>query len=130
MPAAKSLRPVKQKRALLESNPPRDNWIERRRNKKRLRIWGGQNLPKWNKETFISEPEHALKTHRPRSDKAPNGQPKTNGKKYLSFFSHAAFHAEPVQEAEQARLARVVLESKQKPRTIAFNQLTNFIFLT
>jgi hypothetical protein len=98
MPAAKSLRPVKQKRALLESNPPRDNWIERRRNKKRLRIWGGPNLPKWKKETFISEPEHALKTHRPRSDKAPNGQPKTNGKKYLSFFSHAAFHAEPVQE--------------------------------
>src|SRR6266567_3746819 len=97
MPAAKSLRPVKQKRALLESNPPRDNWIERRRNKKRLRIWGGQNLPKWKKETFISEPEHALKTHRPRSDKSPNGQPKTNGKKYLSFFSHAAFHAEPVQ---------------------------------
>src|SRR5436190_13568700 len=98
MPTAKSLRPVKQKRALLESNPPRDNWIERRRNKKRLRIWGGQNLPKWNKEIFISEPEHALKTHRPRSDKAPNGQPKTNGKKYLSFFSHAAFHAEPVQQ--------------------------------
>src|SRR5207253_5718728 len=97
MPAAKSLRPVKQKRALLESNPPRDNWIERRRNKKRLRIWGGQNLPKWKKEAFISEPEHALKTHRPRSGKAPNGQPKNNGKKYLSFFSHAAFHAEPVQ---------------------------------
>src|SRR5438046_7759729 len=96
MPAAKSLRPVKQKRALLESNPPRDNWIERRRNKKRLRIWGGQNLPKWKKEAFISEPEHALKTHRPRSGKAPNGQPKNNGKKYLSFFSHAAFHAEPV----------------------------------
>src|SRR6266581_8818843 len=99
MPAAKSLRPVKQKRALLESNPPRDNWIERRRNKKRLRIWGGQNLPKWKKETFISEPEHALKTHRPRSGKAPNGQPKNNGKKYLSFFSHAAFHAEPVQNS-------------------------------
>src|SRR5438477_261620 len=97
MPAAKSLRPVKQKRALLESNPPRDNWIERRRNKKRLRIRGGQNLPKWKKEAFISEPEHALKTHRPRSGKAPNGQPKNNGKKYLSFFSHAAFHAEPVQ---------------------------------
>src|SRR6266403_2064061 len=96
MSAPKSLRPVKQKRALLESNPPRDNWIERRRNKTRLRIWGGHNLPKWKLQTFISEPEHALKTHRPRSNKAPNGQPKTNGKKSLSFSGHAAFHAEPV----------------------------------
>src|SRR5216684_3680716 len=53
----RSCRPVKQRRALLESNPPRDNWIERRRNKKSLRIWGGPNLPKWKTgETFISEP--------------------------------------------------------------------------
>src|SRR6266487_125174 len=119
MPAAKSLRPVKQKRALLESNPPRDNWIERRRNKKRLRIWGGQNLPKWKKETFISEPEHALKTHRPRSDKAPNGQPKTNGKKYLSFFSHAAFHAEPVHINYQPSLKAAMPRDSSRLATAA-----------
>src|SRR5437762_4819600 len=57
-----SCRPVKQRRALLESNPPRVSWIERRRNKKRLRIWGGQNLPKCKqRRPFISEPEHASK---------------------------------------------------------------------
>src|SRR5438105_8119879 len=55
-----SHRPVKQRRALLESNPPRDNWIERRRNKN-VSIFGeANNSPKPNQETFISEPEHAL----------------------------------------------------------------------
>src|SRR5438270_1844409 len=55
-----SHRPVKQRRALLESNPPRDNWIERRRNKN-VSIFGEANTsPKPNQETFISEPEHAL----------------------------------------------------------------------
>ena len=36
--------PVKQRRALLKSNPPRDNWM-RRRNKNVSTFWGGQNLP-------------------------------------------------------------------------------------
>ena len=58
--SAHSLCPVKQKRALLESNPPRDNWIEGDEIN-RLRIWGAKNSPNANPETFISEPSHALK---------------------------------------------------------------------
>jgi len=52
--------PVKQKRALLKSNPPRDNWIEGDEIN-RLHIWGAQHSPNANRETFISEPSHALK---------------------------------------------------------------------
>ena len=36
--------PVKQKRALLKSNPPRDNWTEG--DEINVSSWGGQNLPK------------------------------------------------------------------------------------
>ena len=54
-------RPVKQKRALLESNPPRDSWIERRRNKIVSTVGEAKTSPTWKLETFISEPEHALK---------------------------------------------------------------------
>ena len=52
--------PVKQKRALLKSNPPRDNWTEGDEIN-RLHIWGAKNSPNANLETFISEPSHALK---------------------------------------------------------------------
>ena len=38
------LYPVKQKRALLKSNPPRDNWM-RRRNKNVSAFWGGLKPP-------------------------------------------------------------------------------------
>jgi hypothetical protein len=72
--AAKLSRPVKQKRALLESNPPRDNWIERRRNKTVSTFGEAKTSPKANQETFISEPEHALKTHRPMAENLPNRQ--------------------------------------------------------
>ena len=61
--AAKSahyLCPVKQKRALLESNPPRDNWIERRRNKTVSTFGEAKTSPKAISETFILEPEHAF----------------------------------------------------------------------
>ena len=54
-------RPVKQKRALLESNPPRDSWIERRRNKIVSTVGEAKTSPTRKLETFISEPEHALK---------------------------------------------------------------------
>src|SRR6266487_1762026 len=58
--------PVKRKRALLKSNPPRDNWIEGDEIN-RLHIWGANNSPNANLQTFISEPSHALKTSiRPR----------------------------------------------------------------
>jgi len=55
-----SHRPVKQRRALLESNPPRDSWIERRRNKNVSAFGEAKTSPNRNLETFISEPEHAF----------------------------------------------------------------------
>ena len=55
-----SYRPVKQRRALLESNSPRDNWIERRRNKTVSTFGEAIRSPKAGPETFISEPEHAF----------------------------------------------------------------------
>jgi len=58
---ANSFCPVKRKRALLESNPPRDNWIERRRNKNVPAFGEAKTSPNGKRETFISEPEHALK---------------------------------------------------------------------
>src|SRR5512141_2145950 len=53
-------RPAKQRRALLESNSPRDSWIERRRNKTVSTFGEASTSPKANSETFISEPEHAF----------------------------------------------------------------------
>src|SRR5260221_6496074 len=53
--------PVKRKRSLLESNPPRDNWIEGRRNKNVSTFGETQTSPNANRQTFISEPEYALK---------------------------------------------------------------------
>src|SRR4051794_38877982 len=51
---------AKQRRALLESNPPRDSWIERRRNNTVSTFGEAQTSPKAKGETIISEPEHAL----------------------------------------------------------------------
>src|SRR3954469_23842457 len=57
-----SHRPVKQRRALLESNPPRDNWIDGDEIKNVSRSFGEANTsPNQKGQTFISEPEHALK---------------------------------------------------------------------
>ncbi len=53
-------RPAKQRRALLESNSPRDSWIERRRNKTVSTFGEAITSPKASRETFISEPEHAF----------------------------------------------------------------------
>jgi hypothetical protein len=51
---------VKQKRALLKSNPLGDNW-KRRRNKN-VSIFGeAKRLPRNSLETFILEPPNALK---------------------------------------------------------------------
>ena len=52
---------VKQKRALLKSNPPRDNWM-RRRNKKRPASWGGQKPPQTLIGDLYFRASHALKT--------------------------------------------------------------------
>jgi hypothetical protein len=54
--------PVKQKRALLESNPPRDSWTEG--DEMNVSTSGEvQTSPDAAMESFISEPSHALKTH-------------------------------------------------------------------
>ena len=56
-----SYRPAKQRRALLESNPPRDSWIERRRNKNVSTFGEAKTSSNAKRKTFIPEPEHALK---------------------------------------------------------------------
>src|SRR6266581_8250126 len=87
-----SLRPVKQRRALLESNPPRDNWIERRRNKTVSSFGEAQTSPKANKETFISEPEHALQNSSETVSKSSKSfrdgqhQQKTLSKNYVASY--------------------------------------------
>src|SRR5207247_9461960 len=53
--------PVKQRRALLKSNPPRDNWIEGDEIKSVSTLGEPKSSPRVNLETFISEPCHALK---------------------------------------------------------------------
>src|SRR5687768_15267730 len=64
-PRLESLRPVKQKRALLKSNPPRDNWIEG--DEITVSTFGEANTsPKQNLEVIISESSHALKTSKAR----------------------------------------------------------------
>jgi hypothetical protein len=54
-------RPVKQKRALLKSNLPRDNGL-RRRNKNVFIFGEASMLPSKGLETFISKFSYALKT--------------------------------------------------------------------
>src|SRR5262245_4303874 len=58
MRALNSEGPVKQRRALLESNPPRDNWIEGDEIKTVSTSGEAKTSPD---ERFISEPSHALK---------------------------------------------------------------------
>src|SRR5437762_291912 len=53
--------PVKQRRALLKSNPPRDNWIQGDEIKSVSTLGEPKTSPRANLETFISEPCHALK---------------------------------------------------------------------
>ena len=67
-----SPRPVKQRRALLESNPPRDNWIERRRNKNVSAFGEAQTSPNEKPETLISEPEYALQNSSKTVSKSSN----------------------------------------------------------
>jgi hypothetical protein len=92
----KSFCPVKQKRALLKSNPPRDNWIEGDEIKPVSTFGEANTSPKETVRHFILEPSHALKNLGRGAEKPRAVRNKTDGKKYLSFFSHAAFHAEPV----------------------------------
>src|SRR6516165_6032539 len=102
-----SHRPVKQRRALLESNPPRDNWIERRGNKNVSAFGEAQTSPNENPETFISEPEHALqnssKTVSKSSKTFRDGpqQQKTLTRNYLS--SYPFFRSKPIRTSVNTR---------------------------
>src|SRR5216110_1053832 len=88
----KSNRPAKQKRALLESNPPRDNWIEGDEIKTVSTFGEAQTSPNVRLETFISEPSHALKNFPgPSKTDFPAGQNKqatlkTNHSNSYPFF--------------------------------------------
>ncbi len=82
---------MKQKRALLKSNPPRDNWM-RRRNKTSPLI-GGRPKPPHNhfRQTFISEPPHALKnlsSIRPPGRCCHNPANASTGSKITHKFCH------------------------------------------
>src|SRR6266480_4378531 len=84
-----SHRPAKQRRALLESNPPRDSWIERRRNKNVSTFGEAKTSPNAKRQTFISEPEHALKnSSKTISKHLRDGQhpQKPLRKNYLSWY--------------------------------------------
>src|SRR6266487_426317 len=107
----KSNRPAKQKRALLESNPPRDNWIEGDEIKTVSTFGEAKTSPNQKLETFYFRAEPCLKNS--RSDGRERLEPTTKNQwqKYLSFFSHAAFHAEPVQFYGSRRRTRCVLGS-------------------
>jgi hypothetical protein len=59
MPRLICYRPVKQRRALLESNPPRDNWIDGDEIVNVSAFGEAQYLPKWKVADSMSEPEHA-----------------------------------------------------------------------
>src|SRR3974390_704868 len=92
-------RPVKQRRALLESNPPRDSWTERRRNKTVSTFGEAKTSPKATVETFILNTGHAFpnspKTCSKSSITFSDGHPqqKTLTKNYLS--SYPFFRSKP-----------------------------------
>lgn len=56
-----SFRPVKQKRALLKSNPTRDSWTEGDEIKTVSNFGEALTSPKKDRRQFIFEPSHALK---------------------------------------------------------------------
>lgn len=82
-----SLCPVKQTRALLKSNPPRDNWTEGDEIN-RLHIWGPKSSPNVNLQTFISEPSHALENFQriSRSEYTKTEQTNKNTLSWCPFF--------------------------------------------
>src|SRR5207245_375632 len=79
--------PVKQKRALLKSNPPRDNWTESDEII-RLHMWGAKNSPHDSLETFISEPSYALENleYPARSESNSTEQTNKNTLSRCPFF--------------------------------------------
>ena len=55
-----SCRPVKQRRALLESNPPRDSWIDGDEIENVGAFGEAETSPNGSSADSISEPEHAF----------------------------------------------------------------------
>jgi hypothetical protein len=77
--------PAKQKRALLESNPPRDSWTEGDEMNTVSTSGEAQTSPDAAAQSFISEPSHALKTH-------PKNKLKISLSQY-TFFRSKRIHA-------------------------------------
>ena len=73
--AVKLLHPVKQRRALLESNPPRDSWIERRRNRTSARSGRPKPPRMQNSRPLFQSLSMPYKTHRYLSTKSPYSKP-------------------------------------------------------
>ena len=93
MNTVNSHRPVKQTRALLESNPPRDNWIDGDEIKSVSTFGEANTSPNEPGQTFISEPEHALKN----SSKTPSTETVKN---YLSGYPF--FRGKPMEACAAA----------------------------
>ena len=106
--------PVKQKRALLKSNPPRDNWM-RRRNKNVSRFWGGQKPPQkeQGRPLFQSLPclenldSNEVQTYT-RNNKIPKALSTVSGK----VQTLALFHFLPVNPLQSLGEMRVAFENK------------------
>jgi hypothetical protein len=97
-----SHRPVKQTRALLESNPPRDNWIDGDEITNVSTFGEANTSPNENWEIFISEPEHALKNSSKTISKCfRDGQTKTIRKNYFSGYPF--FRSKPKGPGEGTR---------------------------
>src|SRR5919108_2067658 len=90
--------PVKKRGALLKSNPPRDNWIEGDEIKTVSTIGEAKTSPRTKPAAPLFPSRACLENFDPEARSLPNRKPITHGKKYLSFFPDAAFHAEPVQD--------------------------------
>src|SRR5215471_8369644 len=91
--------PVKQTRALLESNPPRDNWIDGDEIKSVSTFGEANTSPNEKWKTFISEPEYALKnSSKTVSNRFRDGhhQQKPLEKNYLSWYPF--FRSKPISE--------------------------------
>src|SRR5213594_938450 len=103
--------PVKQRRALLKSNPPRDNWIEGDEIKSVSTLGEPKSSPRVNLETFISEPCHALKNL---------GAPGANRSKKLTKNSLSECPFFRSKHKVIVPLARFVMDLHREAQTISF----------
>src|SRR5207247_6946879 len=119
-----SYRPAKQRRAVLESNPPRDSWIERRRNKNVSTFGEAKTSPNAKRQTFISEPEHALKnSSKTISTNFRDGhqQQKPLRKNYVSWYPF--FRSKP-----KGGLSPVLEQPKPSLNSLELNRFYDHVF--